>query len=93
MEPNPLPAKREDGLPPVLADASTPVVRVRVESFFSSVASIFESWVNRRRSIHTRRAYREDGNVKPVRKEAPLLPSTSAAVSLVHRITRKRAEA
>src|SRR5271157_448655 len=33
MEPNLLPANREDGLPPVLAGASTPVARVRVENF------------------------------------------------------------
>ena len=35
-------------------------IRSRVESFFSSLASIFESWVGRRQSVHTQRAYRED---------------------------------
>ena len=47
-------------LPPVIAGAMTPEVRERVESFYSSVAAIFEAWVNRRKSHHTRRAYRGD---------------------------------
>ena len=47
-------------LPPVLAGRLTPEVRARVEGFYSSVAGIFESWVNRRKSENTRRAYRED---------------------------------
>jgi site-specific recombinase XerD len=57
-----LPAVLEVGraLPPVLAGRDTPAVRQRVEEFYSSVAGIFESWVNRRKSENTRRAYRED---------------------------------
>ncbi|HEY6248990.1 MAG TPA: tyrosine-type recombinase/integrase [Candidatus Angelobacter sp.] len=47
-------------LPPVIAGAHTPVVESRVETFFHSVAAIFEAWVNRRKSHHTRRAYRGD---------------------------------
>ena len=47
-------------LPPILAGSMTPDVRKRVEQFFVSVASIFESWVSRRKSPHTQRAYRED---------------------------------
>lgn len=47
-------------LPPILAGATTPAMRKRVEEFFFSVASIFESWVARRQSPHTQRAYRED---------------------------------
>jgi site-specific recombinase XerD len=47
-------------LPPVLAGSVTPENRERVERFFFSVASIFEAWVNRRKSEHTRRAYRGD---------------------------------
>ena len=35
-------------------------VRKRVEQFYFSVASCFESWVKRRTSPHTQRAYRED---------------------------------
>jgi len=47
-------------LPPVIAGANTPEIERRVENFFHSVASIFEAWVNRRKSEHTRRAYRGD---------------------------------
>jgi site-specific recombinase XerD len=47
-------------LPPVIAGADTPEIKRRVENFFHSVASIFEAWVNRRKSNHTRRAYRGD---------------------------------
>src|SRR5947209_6958270 len=47
-------------LPVILAGSFTPAVRARVEDFFSSLASIFESWVQRRQSLHTQRAYRED---------------------------------
>jgi site-specific recombinase XerD len=47
-------------LPPVLLGSVTLENRERVENFFSSVASIFEAWVNRRKSEHTRRAYRGD---------------------------------
>jgi integrase/recombinase XerC len=47
-------------LPPVIAGANTPEIERRVENFFHSVGSIFEAWVNRRKSDHTRRAYRGD---------------------------------
>ncbi len=47
-------------LPPVLLGSVTPENRERVENFFFSVGSIFEAWVNRRKSEHTRRAYRGD---------------------------------
>jgi len=47
-------------LPPVLLGSVTPENRERVEKFFFSVAGIFEAWVNRRKSEHTRRAYRGD---------------------------------
>lgn len=50
----------ERSLPPVLLGSVTPENRKRVEDFFFSVASIFEAWVNRRKSEHTRRAYRGD---------------------------------
>jgi hypothetical protein len=60
MKPDLLPAKREEGLPPVLAGRKTPAVRERVEGFYSAVAAIFETWVNRRKSENARRAYRED---------------------------------
>ena len=54
-EPEKLPA-----LPPVLSGSHTPEIERRVENFFHSVASIFEAWVNRCKSDHTRRAYRGD---------------------------------
>jgi integrase/recombinase XerC len=56
-------ARKENGganLPPILAAATTPLLRKRVEQFFFSVALLFESWVTRRQSPHTQRAYRED---------------------------------
>jgi integrase/recombinase XerC len=49
-----------DRLPPILAGQFTPETKKRVEQFYFSVAAIFETWVNRRQSRHTRRAYRED---------------------------------
>lgn len=51
---------RRQHLPPILAGRDTPAVRERVREFFSSIASIFESWVTRRQSPHTQRAYRAD---------------------------------
>lgn len=51
---------RGQPLPPILAGRDTPAVRERVHGFFSSIASIFESWVTRRQSPHTQRAYRAD---------------------------------
>jgi hypothetical protein len=47
-------------LPPVIAGAFRPEIQERVENLFHSVAGIFEAWVNRRKSDHTRRAYRGD---------------------------------
>jgi site-specific recombinase XerC len=52
--------QNQPALPPVIAGANTPEIERRVENFFHSVASIFEAWVNRRKSEHTRRAYRGD---------------------------------
>jgi len=48
------------GLPPVLIGRATPAVERQVQSFYSSVAEIFERWVTRRPSKHTQRAYRQD---------------------------------
>ena len=47
-------------LPPILAGQFTPETQGRVERFYFSVAAIFDTWVKRRQSRHTRRAYRED---------------------------------
>src|ERR1700680_4548811 len=55
-----LPEAKLSALPPLIAGANTPEIKRRVENFFHSVASIFEAWVNRRKSDHTRRAYRGD---------------------------------
>lgn len=49
-----------EGLPPILAGRETPAIRRQVYQFYASVAEIFESWINRHRSAHTRRAYRQD---------------------------------
>jgi site-specific recombinase XerD len=46
-------------LPPVIAGSATPEIRQRVEGFYSCIAEIFERWVGRCRSEHTRRSYRE----------------------------------
>src|SRR5258708_38135519 len=52
----------ERRFPPILSDPgdATPQVRQRVYRFYFSIASCFESWVKRRKSAHTQRAYRED---------------------------------
>jgi len=50
----------EQMLPPILAGSFTPDTKRRVEEFFFSVASCFESWVTRWQSPHIQRAYRED---------------------------------
>ncbi len=46
-------------LPPVVAAAPADQRR-RVEEFFGRLVELFESWVSRRASRHTRRAYRDD---------------------------------
>lgn len=50
----------ELALPPILHGRATPAVQEQVENFYASVAAIFELWVKRRESPHTRRAYRDD---------------------------------
>ena len=47
-------------LPAVLAGHHSPGVAARVNKFCLSVGEIFEAWVNRCHSPHTRRAYRAD---------------------------------
>ncbi len=47
-------------LPPILQGHATPAIGARVQSFYLSVADIFERWVTRRNSQHTQRAYRAD---------------------------------
>jgi hypothetical protein len=52
-------AVKTPALPPVLAGTAIPEVLNRVESFYNSIERIFESWVARSESPHTRRAYRD----------------------------------
>src|ERR1051325_7607179 len=47
-------------LPQILLGSATPQVVERVKHFYFSVAEMFERWVERRSSPHTRRAYRQD---------------------------------
>jgi len=47
-------------LPPILAGRQTSAVEAQVRNFYLSVGEIFERWVTRRSSKHTRRAYRQD---------------------------------
>jgi integrase/recombinase XerC len=47
-------------LPPILAGHFTPDTKKKVEQFYFSVAAIFDTWVKRRPSKHTQRAYRDD---------------------------------
>lgn len=57
----PLPVPITDpGLPPILAGTATAEVEAQVQRFFFSVAELYESWLNRRASPHTRRAYDQD---------------------------------
>jgi hypothetical protein len=44
----------------ILAGHQTPGVDGRVHKFYLSVAEIFEAWVRRCHSLHTRRVYRVD---------------------------------
>ena len=47
-------------LPPILHGHETPEIHKRVEKFYLSIAEMFEAWLKRRKSPHTRRAYRRD---------------------------------
>ena len=60
--------------PPILAGTLTPEVYSRVEGFYSGVAEIFERWVRRCVSPHTRRSYR-DGVMSFVRYLGLVWPS------------------
>ena len=54
------PEERAPELPPVVAGHESPVVVRKVESFYRSVASMFEAWVARSENYHTQRCYRRD---------------------------------
>ncbi len=66
-------------LPPVLAGTLTPEIRSRVEHFYSSIYEIFERWVNRPKSVHTRRSYR-DGVLSFVRHREIVWPQEAHAL-------------
>jgi site-specific recombinase XerD len=69
-------------MPPVLLGSLTPEVRVRVQSFYSSVYEIFQRWVNRPRSLHTRRSYKE-GLLSFVRHLGMLWPQEASRLLMV----------
>ena len=69
-------------LPPVLAGTLTPEIRSRVEHFYSSIYEIFERWVNRPKSVHTRRSYR-DGVLSFVRHRGILWPQEAPALQTI----------
>ncbi len=47
-------------LPPILLGKATPDVERQVNQFYFSIAQLYEAWLNRRPSRHTRRAYDQD---------------------------------
>jgi hypothetical protein len=49
-------SETEIELPPILAGRATAAVAAQVQDFYESVAEIFERWVTRRSSTHTRSA-------------------------------------
>src|SRR5581483_1995799 len=48
------------GLPPILLGNATADVQQKVEYFCFSIGQLYKSWLNRRPSPHTRRAYDQD---------------------------------
>ena len=66
-------------LPPILAGSLTPEIRSGVEQFYSSLYEFFERWVNRPKSVHTRRSYR-DGVLSFVRHRGILWPQEATAL-------------
>jgi site-specific recombinase XerD len=48
------------GLPPILLGKNTSEVQKQVRSFCISIDQLYQSWLNRRPSPHTRRAYDQD---------------------------------
>jgi site-specific recombinase XerD len=69
-------------LSPVLLGSLTPGIRVRVESFYSSVYEIFQRWVNRPKSLHTRRSYKE-GVLSFVRSKGMRWPQEASTLLMV----------
>jgi site-specific recombinase XerD len=78
----PAPPTLERRLPPVLAASLGPEVHSRVEAFYSTIAEIFERWVRRCRSEHTRRSYR-DGVMSFTRYLGLMWPADASALLTV----------
>jgi len=78
----PVPSRAPVSLPQVLLGSLTPEIRSHVESFYSSVYEIFERWVNRPRSLHTRRSYKE-GVLSFVRYHGLVWPQEASSLFLV----------
>jgi hypothetical protein len=68
--------------PTRLAGFLDPEIRIRVESFYSSVYEIVERWVNRPRSLHTRRSHKE-GVLSFVRYRGIVWPQEASSLFLV----------
>src|SRR4051794_20761376 len=49
-------------MPPILSGHATSAMERRVERFYFSVGSVFDAWVKKQQSFHTRRAYEQDVN-------------------------------
>jgi hypothetical protein len=47
-------------LPPVVTGHESPAVQRKAESFYMSVAHMFQTWVERSENYHTQRAYKRD---------------------------------
>src|SRR5208283_1240121 len=47
-------------LPPIILGRVTKEVEEQVKKFVFSVATIYDTWLGRRTSLHTRRAYDQD---------------------------------
>src|ERR1700682_3656752 len=60
MSDNAIAEPKSAELPPILHRQVTKEVEERVRQFVFSVAAIYETWLGRRSSLHTRRAYDQD---------------------------------
>jgi site-specific recombinase XerD len=56
----PVPLSPPRDLPPILLGKATPEVQEQVGAFCFSIPELYESWLNRRPSPHTKRAYDQD---------------------------------
>ena len=66
-------------VPPIPGGSFTLEIRCRVEHFYSFLYEIFQRWVNRPKSVHTRRSYR-DGVLSFVRHCGIIWPQEAHAL-------------